>query len=76
MQSIKHGEELIRYDNYFDYMQDYYDNYEKADKRHFLRAIRTFKDYLGEQPAYFCFTIRIARNRLQRECLKDMLSIF
>ena len=26
---------LIRYDNYFDYMQDYYDNYEKADKRHF-----------------------------------------
>ena len=70
MQSIKHGEELIRYDNYFDYMQDYYDNYEKADKRHFLRAIRTFKDYLGEQPAYFCFTIRIAPEQITKRMLE------
>lgn len=70
MQSIKHGEEQIRYDNYFDYMQDYYDNYEKADKSHFRRAIKTFKDYLGEQPAYLGFTIRIAPEQITKRMLE------
>lgn len=56
--------------NVFDFMQSYYDNYTKGDKRMIKAAVKRFKDFIAlEYPIY--------KNRIAPEQLnKDMMSKF
>lgn len=53
--------------NFFDYFQAYMDNYTKKDIRMLQMALRRFKDFLRDTPAYCNYQNSIKPERITRE---------
>lgn len=58
--------------NFLDYMQEYVDNYSKADVRVMQMAVNRFKNFLKDTPEYTIFADFIKPNQI--DC--DMIEVF
>ena len=58
--------------NFLDYMQEYVDNYSKADVRVMQMAVNRFKNFLKDTPEYTVFSDFIKPNQI--DC--DMIEVF
>lgn len=52
--------------NFLDWMQAYYDNYTKADKREIKRARSAFIDFLNSTPEYYKYAPRIKPQQITK----------